>query len=263
MIVYKLTNLLNGKVYVGQTVRTLEQRIDQHKRRSESVVSQAIKKYGWENFSAEILEECQTQEELDRREIFWIAKLDCIAPKGYNLNEGGSGGRTPTEETRKKASESQRKRYANPEAHRKLSIAQRKRFEDPAEHEKLSKAQKKYYQNPEARKKNSESKKNPSPEARANMSAAQKRRWADSKAREKKAEETRKYFAEHPEAREYLSKLNKGKKQLPEINAKRAATLKGHETSAETRAKISAAHKARWAKIKSDKLKEDFRDENF
>jgi len=102
MIVYKITNLLNGKIYVGQTVRTLEKRLDQHKRRTETLVGKAIQKYGWENFSAEIIEECKTQTELNEREMFWIAKLDCISPKGYNLNEGGSGGRTPTAETRKK-----------------------------------------------------------------------------------------------------------------------------------------------------------------
>lgn len=241
MIVYKITNLLSGKIYVGQTVRTLEKRIDQHKRRTESAISQAIKKYGWENFSAEVLEECETQEQLDEREIFWIAKLDCISPKGYNLNEGGSGGRTPMAETRKKQSESAKRRFQNLDEHLKMSTAQRIRFADPAEHEKLSKAQKKYFSNPEARKKMSESKKNPSAVARINMSAAQKRRWDNEKARAKKSAETKKYFEEHPEAKEYLAELNRGKKQ-----------------SAETRAKMSAAHKLRWQKIHEQKLKEAF-----
>ena len=149
MIVYKITNLLSGKIYVGQTVRTLEKRINQHKRRTESAISQAIKKYGWENFSAEVLEECETQKQIDEREMFWIAKLDCISPKGYNLNEGGSGGRTPTDETRKKQSESAKRRFQNPDEHLKMSMAQRIRFADSAEHEKLSKAQKKYFNNPE------------------------------------------------------------------------------------------------------------------
>ena len=232
MIVYKITNLLNGKVYVGQTVRTLEARIDQHKRRTKSAISQAIGKYGWENFKVEVLEECETQEELNEREKFWIKFFDCIAPKGYNLNEGGRGGKV-SEIAKKHMSESQQVRFSN-----------------PAEHEKLSKAQKKYFSKLEARQKMSEAKKNPSPEARANMSAAQKRRFSNPEARAKKSAETKKYYEEHPEAREYLSNLNKGKKQSAETIAKKSASLKGHPTSAETRAKISAAHKARWAKLR-------------
>lgn len=62
MIIYKITNLINGKIYVGQTKRTLKARIYQHIHRSESAISLAIQKYGWENFKAEIIEECETQE---------------------------------------------------------------------------------------------------------------------------------------------------------------------------------------------------------
>lgn len=148
-----------------------------------------------------------------------------MSPNGYNLNEGGSGN-THSEETRKKNSESQKKRYADPAAHKKLSIAQRKRFEDPAEHEKLSIAQKKYFSDPAARKKSSEAKKNPTPQASANMSAGQKRRFFDPEARAKKAEDTTKYFEEHPEAREHLAELNRGKKPSAETLAKRSASLR-------------------------------------
>lgn len=89
MIIYKLTNKVNGKIYVGQTVRTAEERFKQHKYCKTSLIGKAIHKYGAENFSIEVLAECKTREELDEMEIFFIAYFDCIVPKGYNLTKGG------------------------------------------------------------------------------------------------------------------------------------------------------------------------------
>ena len=89
MIVYKITNLLNGKIYVGQTIRTLKERFREHKY-ADSLIGKAIRKYGTENFKSEILSTCNSFEELNECEIFWIYELDCIAPKGYNRLEGGA-----------------------------------------------------------------------------------------------------------------------------------------------------------------------------
>lgn len=91
MVIYKITNLLNGKIYVGQTQRSFEERISEHKYHGKLYIDREIKKYGWENFKAEIIEECQTVEELNEREIFWIATLNTLKPNGYNLTVGGSG----------------------------------------------------------------------------------------------------------------------------------------------------------------------------
>ena len=91
MIVYKITNLLNKKIYVGQTQRTFEERISEHKCGS-LYIDHVIKKYGWENFKAEVIEECWTLEELNEREIFWIAKLNSKFPNGYNFTDGGYQG---------------------------------------------------------------------------------------------------------------------------------------------------------------------------
>lgn len=89
-VIYLITNLLSGKKYVGQTKRPIKARISEHKRGSQCV-DKAIQKYGWENFKIEILEECDTQEKLDAREIFWIAHFNCKHPNGYNLTDGGKG----------------------------------------------------------------------------------------------------------------------------------------------------------------------------
>ena len=88
-IVYKVTNQLNQKSYVGQT-----RRIKQFKSYygSGKLIKQAIAKNGKGNFTKEILFECFTQEELDEKEIKAIIEHKSYAPEGYNLAEGGQFG---------------------------------------------------------------------------------------------------------------------------------------------------------------------------
>lgn len=82
--IYKITNLINGKNYIGQSIH-IETRWNEHCRNSSKrLISQAIQKYGKENFSFEILEEC-SQEQLKERERFYIQKFNTIVPNGYNV----------------------------------------------------------------------------------------------------------------------------------------------------------------------------------
>ena len=96
-VIYKITNKINGKLYIGQTTRTPEERFIEHKYCQTSNIGRAIRKYGAENFTIEVLEECETAEQLNEREIFWIAELGCMYPNGYNNATGGQGNweRTP------------------------------------------------------------------------------------------------------------------------------------------------------------------------
>ena len=87
-IVYKITNKLNGKGYVGKTTRPLEVRFNEHAK-ADSYIGNSIRKYGEENFSREVIEECGTSEQLNEREIFWIAHFNCKQPNGYNQTDGG------------------------------------------------------------------------------------------------------------------------------------------------------------------------------
>lgn len=91
MIIYKITNLINNKIYIGQ---------DSHNNPkyygSGKILKQAIQKYGKESFVKEILEHCDTIEQLNEREIFWIKELNSQIPNGYNIAEGGQGGDTFT-----------------------------------------------------------------------------------------------------------------------------------------------------------------------
>lgn len=88
--IYKITNKVNGKSYIGQTRYTVEFRWRQHQHKKDGThFHLAIAKYGAENFTVETLEECEIAE-LDSREIFYIAKYDTYN-NGYNSSTGGDG----------------------------------------------------------------------------------------------------------------------------------------------------------------------------
>ena len=80
--VYKITNLLNGKCYVGQKKSS---QFDESYWGSGEGIKRAINKYGKENFKREILCECETQNELDDKEIENIISQNALSPNGYNM----------------------------------------------------------------------------------------------------------------------------------------------------------------------------------
>lgn len=89
--VYKTTNILNGKFYIGK--RHYRKKDEKWYLGSGIYLNRAIKKFGRENFKKEIVEWCSSSEEVNLREKFWIAKLDALNPKiAYNLAPGGEGG---------------------------------------------------------------------------------------------------------------------------------------------------------------------------
>lgn len=100
IIVYKTVNLINGKFYIGKDAIN-----NPNYYGSGLLMAKAIKKYGKENFKKEILEQCQSLEDLSIREKYWIAKLNATDKKiGYNITPGGVGGDTYSNqsESRKK-----------------------------------------------------------------------------------------------------------------------------------------------------------------
>lgn len=98
--IYKITNKINGKIYVGQTTKTLEERFQKHcwgttekdKYHLNMAIKKAIKKYGKENFTIELIEEVETTK-LDEREVYWISFYNSYN-KGYNRTLGGQNGAT-------------------------------------------------------------------------------------------------------------------------------------------------------------------------
>ena len=89
--IYKITNLINGKVYIGQSIH-IEKRWQEHRKPSaHSLIGKAIQKYGIANFSFEVLEELQMSstisEELNDLEAKYISEFNSITPYGYNVLE--------------------------------------------------------------------------------------------------------------------------------------------------------------------------------
>ena len=91
--IYKIENQINHKVYIGQTIKSLNKRFNQHKNNytkpyfSQIHLYRAFKKYGIENFSFEKIE-CVNDENLDEREKYWIAYYNSYE-NGYNSTLGG------------------------------------------------------------------------------------------------------------------------------------------------------------------------------
>lgn len=105
--IYMIQNRIDRKVYIGQTNRTLDERLRVHKSRlkrnshENKYLQSAWNKYGEENFIFKVLENCST-DELDEREKFWIKKFDSINKNnGYNFESGGSLNKKLSIETRR------------------------------------------------------------------------------------------------------------------------------------------------------------------
>lgn len=94
--IYKIVNLVNNKVYIGQTTRTLEERYKEHLNHAKSndrdgLLYKAMNKYGLENFKISMLEEVDNNK-LNEREIYYIALYKATQKRfGYNMTEGGNG----------------------------------------------------------------------------------------------------------------------------------------------------------------------------
>jgi len=91
MIIYKTTNLINGKIYIGK-----DKHNDPNYYGSGKRFNDAVKCYGKENFKKDVIEYCTDYDHMSEREKYWINELDSlhINGKGYNLTEGGEGGDT-------------------------------------------------------------------------------------------------------------------------------------------------------------------------
>lgn len=114
--IYKYTNLINGKIYIGQTKSSLKRRAQKNgdNYRGSTYFYNAIQKYGWENFQSEIIKDNLSCEEANYWEEYFISYFDSTNPEiGYNLSLGGNN-KTMSEETKKKISEKAVARYTDP-----------------------------------------------------------------------------------------------------------------------------------------------------
>ena len=88
--IYKIENLINGKVYIGQSIH-IERRWQEHcKPSSRSLIGKAIQKYGKEHFTFQVLDECD-EEYLDELEERYISVYNSVVPNGYNIETASKG----------------------------------------------------------------------------------------------------------------------------------------------------------------------------
>lgn len=95
-IIYKVTNQANGKIYIGQTTKTLKARMTQHLSHAKKDTSRkgyfqrALKRHGHQNFMWEVIDQGDSPEELNDKEEDWIIYYGSYGKNGYNLTPGGN-----------------------------------------------------------------------------------------------------------------------------------------------------------------------------
>lgn len=138
-VIYKITNKINGKIYIGQTTQSLEIRWRQHctdKRSGCRSLRNAIKKYNKENFNLKTIAECKSLDEMNQLEPYYIKKFDTLSPSGYNLRTGGDNSLL-SEETKLKISESGKIVQNTPKVARKRNKALRIAMKRPETRKKM------------------------------------------------------------------------------------------------------------------------------
>ena len=102
MCIYKITNNLNGKSYIGQSKAKVRNRWHRHicgdKSYKNSAIHNAITKYGTNNFTFSVIDICETVEQMDYKEKMYIKQINTVAPNGYNITTGGGHGFTYSDE---------------------------------------------------------------------------------------------------------------------------------------------------------------------
>lgn len=134
--IYLITNTINGKVYVGQTKLSITERFKEHCRPSKkTAICNSIQKYGAENFTIKLLEECEI-DMLDERETHYIKQYNSYEEGYNNTIGGGSQYISHTPEVKKKLSEAAKGKMVGdknpakrPEVRKKISEAAKRRVE--------------------------------------------------------------------------------------------------------------------------------------
>lgn len=226
--VYLITNIINGKKYVGQTRGELASRFRGHTWAASKCIklANAIKKYGKENFRIELLELCDSAYLMAEREVYWINEMNTIRD-GYNLIAVLDHRADCSEETRERKRLINLGKKATPETRAKIGAASKGRKPSPETTAKIVE-------------KLTGSKR--TPEQRTRMSEAAKKRGVAPEVIEKMilANRGRK---QSPEEIERRAAANRGKKRSPEAVKKSAEGRRGKKWSDEARQRVSEQRK--------------------
>jgi hypothetical protein len=237
--IYKI-QFPNCKHYIGLTTTSLEKRKNQHKSCAKkgltNILYNSLRKYNIvDTFELIEIDTADTLEELCEKEILYIQEYNSyyMDGNGYNMTFGGEGtnGYIYTEDDRLRNSESQKKRFENPEEREKHSECQKKRFENPEEREKHCERMKKRFEdNPELGKEHSEKMKKrfeDNPELREKMDEYQKKYWGNPESKKKQSEIKKKWFEDNPELRkEHSERMKKIFEDNPKLRKEHSELMK-------------------------------------
>lgn len=257
--IYKTTCLVNGLIYVGRHKAT---QFDKYYYGSGLILRKYLKKYGKENFTREILCECDTLEELKEKEKYWIAKLDARNKKvGINITEGGEDSDTLTY-------------HPDKEKIIQYSIERQKEYWKNHPEKKMIGEKNGMYGKHMSGEKNGMYGKHHSNETKKKMSESSKIHWQDPEYRAKQTGENASCYGrtgeKHPmygkhhseEIKRQISesckkagcgKHLKGTHLTEEHKRKISEAGKGRKHSEDAKKKMSEKAKLRWMKIKQQK----------
>ncbi len=146
MIIYKATNLINNKVYIGQTIQSLAQRKAAHfyksknKKQKQFYFNNALNKHGKDNFYWEVIETIENKNILGEKEKYWIKFFKSNEKEfGYNLTGGGEGF-TQTKETKLKLRLANLGKKLSPETKLKMSLSRKGRIVSQETRDKIRKS---------------------------------------------------------------------------------------------------------------------------
>lgn len=259
VFIYRYTNLINGKVYIGSTVN-IKKRQRQHKEASESTIPrmeriyfyQATRKYGWNNFKFEIIEENVCIIIRNERENYWIKHHNSLDRK-FGYNSCLADKREPSDEVRAKMSATKKGKKKSDETRAKMSASHQGK-KHPGYGKKLSEETK-------ARMSAAKKGKKKSDETKAKMSLAQKGKVVSDETRAKMSD-AKKGTTLSDERKANISQKLTGIKRSDETRANISKSKKGEKhpmygkkLSDEHRANMSIAQKAYNARIRAEKRK--------
>lgn len=158
--IYKITNIINNKIYIGQTIKERpSDRFSQHRYSAKhletdkgvSLLHRAMNAEGIENFKFEVIEAVDNSL-LDEKEQYYIKYYNTMYPNGYNLTEGGAG--TPGFVRKQSAEEKEKRRISNqkfyeqhPEAKETIKERTTQLWKNEDYRKKVTESNKKYYEN--------------------------------------------------------------------------------------------------------------------
>ena len=209
--IYKITNKVNGKAYIGKSIHDADKtRMRQHLRGNGSrLIKRSVAKYGTDVFTTEILHDDVPPDLLESFEIEAIKKYNAFVPNGYNLTRGGNSNTVVSAETRRLLSAKHKEKGTKPpsrsgvphseESRRKISVAHKGKKRKPL-----------------------------SAEHRRKLREAHKRRKPHSLETRRKISESNKGKTHSPESLRKMSESKKGKARSPETRRKISESLKGN-----------------------------------